>query len=242
VITLGVKPNFDDYAREDQERIRQAPRIYYPSAFYADLLDAVGKPTFPSYHTYKSAQDKIRQSALFKWLGLPHPETRVYYGRRWQEKIPRDFRFPLIAKIPRGSALGRGVFLIHDQGQLEQYHQLSDIAYIQCYMPAARDLRVVIIGGRAVHAYWRVGPPGEFRNNLSRGGRIELGNIPQAAVDLALAAARQCGWDDVGLDILPHEGRYYLLEANMNYGREGFRAAGIDYHQLLEAMIDQGKI
>jgi ribosomal protein S6--L-glutamate ligase len=41
----------------------------------------------------------------------------------------------------------------------------------------------------------------------------------------------------VGIDICRHAGRYYVFEANMKYGKEGFRKAGIDYTQLMEAMI-----
>ena len=33
-----------------------------------------------------------------------------------------------------------------------------------------------------------------------------------------------------------------VLEANMKYGREGFRAAGIDYYAMMERMIDEGYI
>ena len=242
VTTLGVKTNFTDYAPKVQAAIRHAPKIYYPSAFYAGLFDAIGKPTFPSYHTYTCVQDKIRQSALFQLLDLPHPRTRVFYGRRWVKKIPDYFHFPFVAKIPRGSALGRGVFLVRTPKDLAGYQALTDVAYIQEFLPVSRDIRVVVAGGMAVHSYWRVGPPGEFRHNIARGGRIELANVPAAAVDLAVQAACQCGWDDVGIDILPFKGKYYLLEANMNYGREGFRVAGINYSRLMEELIEQGII
>jgi ribosomal protein S6--L-glutamate ligase len=43
VITLGVLPNFNDYPPEAAKLIRQAPKIYYPSTFYAVLFDAMGK-------------------------------------------------------------------------------------------------------------------------------------------------------------------------------------------------------
>ena len=50
VLTLGVRPNFSDYTTEEASLIRNASKIYYPSSFYADLFDAIGKNTFPSYH------------------------------------------------------------------------------------------------------------------------------------------------------------------------------------------------
>ena len=242
VRTLGVRPNFSDYSSREAELIRKADKIYYPTAFYADLFDAMGKATFPSYHTYKCIQDKIKQTALFELLDLPHPRTRVFYGKRQKKSILDHFSFPFIAKIARGSALGRGVYLIHNEKELRNYLELTGPAYVQTYLPIDRDIRVVVIGRRIVHAYWRVTPPDEFRSNVAVGGQISLKAVPEKARDLALQVARSCCWDDVGIDICEHKGRFYVLEANMKYGKEGFRQAGIDYHQLMESMIANEEI
>jgi ribosomal protein S6--L-glutamate ligase len=242
VRTIGVRPNFCDYSEEEARLIHSAVKIYYPTAFYADLFDALGKPTFPGYHTYKCAQDKIKQTALFQLAGLPHPRTRVFFGKRQQSRIREYFSYPCIAKEPRGSAQGRGVFLIRSDAQLGDYMHERHVAYIQQYLPIDRDIRAVVIGGRVVHAYWRIAGAGEFRTNVARGGRIGLDAVPEAAISLARQAARVCRWDDVGMDICCHEGNYTILEANMKYGREGFRTAGIDYFQMMERMIDDGQI
>ena len=242
VRTLGVRSNFSDYEPRDAELIRKANKIYYPTTFYADLFDTMGKRTFPSYHTYKCVQDKIKQTALFELLDLPHPRTRVFYGKRQKNSISNYFAFPFIAKIPRGSALGRGVYLIQDESQLHAYLEQVSPAYIQEYLPIDRDIRVVVIGERIVHAYWRIAPPDEYRSNLAVGGRISLKDVPQKALDLALQVARNCCWDDVGIDICAHNGCFYVLEANMKYGKEGFRKAGIDYHRLMESMIQNEEI
>lgn len=242
VRTLGVRSNFSDYSPREAELIRQANKIYYPTTFYADLFDTIGKPTFPSYHTYKCVQDKIKQTALFELLDLPHPRTRVFYGKRQKKSILNHFTFPFIAKIPRGSALGSGVYLIHNDSELRDYLAQVSPAYIQEYLPIDRDIRVVVIGSRLVHAYWRIAPPNEYRSNLAVGGRISLDAVPRGARDLALQIARICCWDDVGIDICEHNGRFYVLEANMKYGKEGFREAGLDYHRLMESMIANEEI
>jgi ribosomal protein S6--L-glutamate ligase len=241
VITLGVRPNFD-YSEKEMELIRRAPKIYYPTPFFADLFDAIGKKTFPSYHTYKCVQDKIKQTALFKLLEILHPETRVFYGNRQKEKITSQFNFPFIGKIPRGSAMGRGVYLIRSEKELSEYNRLTPTAYIQEYLPIDRDIRVIVIGERVVHAYWRIAPPGDFRSNVAVGAAISLAPIPREALDFALHIARKCRWDDVGIDICLHDGKFYALEANMKYGKEGFRTAGINYLKLMEAMIESGEI
>lgn len=242
VITLGVRPNFNDYGSAEQKSILEAPKVYYPSSFYVDLFDAIGKQTFPSYHTYKCVQDKIKQTALFDLLGLPHPRTRVFYGTRQKNTILKHFSFPFIGKIPRGSAMGRGVYLIRNKEDLLCYIELTHTAYIQEYLPIDRDMRVVIIGDRVVHAYWRIPAKGEFRSNLDLGATISLDPVPQMALDLALNAARGCRWDDVGMDICYCRGQYYLIEANMKYGKQGFRAAGLDYTDIMEKMIENEEI
>jgi ribosomal protein S6--L-glutamate ligase len=147
-----------------------------------------------------------------------------------------------VAKIPRGSAMGRGVYLIRQQSQLAEYLKLTDVAYIQQYLPMDRDIRVIVIGDRVVHAYWRIAPPNEFRANLAVGGTVSLAAVPGRALELALHTARLCKWDDVGIDICCHGNDFYVLEANMKYGRQGFRQAGIDYDEMMEAMIENEEI
>ena len=242
VHTLGVRPNFSDYSSREAELIREANKIYYPTAFYADLFDAMGKATFPSYHTYKCVQDKIKQTALYELLDLPHPRTRVFYGKHQKKSILDHFSFPFIAKIARGSALGRGVYLIHNEKELRNYLEMTSPAYVQAYLPIDRDIRVVVIGRRIIHAYWRIAPPDEFRSNVAVGGQISLKAVPEKARALALQVARSCCWDDVGIDICEHNGRFYVLEANMKYGKQGFLEAGIDYDKLMESMIANEEI
>jgi ribosomal protein S6--L-glutamate ligase len=101
---------------------------------------------------------------------------------------------------------------------------------------------VVIIGDRVIHAYWRVNSPGEFRSNVGLGAKISFDNIPESALALALATARACGWNDVGIDICEYKNKFFVLEANMKYGKAGFKQAGLDYYGLMEAMIRNGEI
>jgi ribosomal protein S6--L-glutamate ligase len=237
VLTLGVHTNFDDYTPDERELIRQADTVYYPTTFYAELFSAAGKRTFPSHRTYTCVQDKIKQTALFRLLGIPHPRTRVFYGRR-KADIARAFEFPFVAKAARGSARGRGVFLIRTPAELEAYCGRHTVAYVQEYLPLDRDVRVVVIGRAVAHAYWRVAAPGEFRTNVAVGGRVCLDPVPAEALELALRTARLCGWDDVGIDLCRRDGGWVVLEANMKYGREGFRQAGIDYTRLMERLIE----
>ena len=138
--------------------------------------------------------------------------------------------------------MGKGVFFIRNRSDLDAYCAMETPAYIQEYLSGDRDIRVVVIGGKVVHAYWRIAAPGEFRCNVSLGGTISLDPIPEPVTDLALRTANACRWDDVGIDIFPYQNRFFVLEANMKYGKEGFREAGIDYSDLMEGLIADGEI
>ena len=242
VKTLGLRPNFSDYTDEEKALIHRAEKIYYPTIFYADLFEIMGKPTFPSAHTYRFIQDKIKQTALFDVLKIPHPRTRVFYGKRQQLEITKYFSFPFIAKTPRTSDMGKGVFLIRNKKELEEYLSCNHAAYIQEYIPVSRDLRIVIIGYKPVIAFWRIAQEGEYRCNLAKGGGICFDDIPRKALELAVFTAKACKWDDTGIDIIFDGERFCVIEANMRYGRKGFRHAGIEYAAMMEMMIQNGEI
>jgi len=238
--SLGVRPNIDDYSEAEFEVLRKAEIIYYPTSLYEDVFLALGKKVFPAnYYGYMG--DKVKQSELFTLLGIPHPRTRIYDGRFRIEQILEDFSFPFIAKIPVGSSQGKGVFLIRNRVDLQLYLEKGSPAYIQEYLPIDRDLRVVLLGAKVIHAYWRIAHPGEFRSNISLGGRISFENIQNGPLRFAEKVAHLCKFDEVGLDICICQNKYLVLEANMVYGLKGFEAAGLHIYQLLaEWLKEQG--
>ena len=241
VHTLGLRPNLEDYTPEERRLIGRAPTIYYPTDAFAAQLVSLGKRIFPSLECHLYEGDKIKQTRLFQLLDLPHPRTRVFYGRQ-RRRIGEHFSFPFIAKRPRGSSQGRGVFLIRDAGELERYLEDNPVAYIQEYLPLQRDIRVVLIGFQPVCAYWRIPPPGEFRCNLGQGGEVDFRGVPPQAVELACRLARRANLDEVGVDIAWHQGRPWLLEFNVKYGHQGPRQAGIDVRRLVLDKILAGEL
>ena len=232
VLTLGVKPNFFDYTPPEREKIFNAEIILYPSLNYAQFFTTIEKRIFPSLETYLYADDKIKQTTLFNMLGIPHPRTRIYYHLHHQY-ILKDFTFPFIGKLARRSARGRGVFKIHNQEELKRYLKLTRVAYIQEYLTHERDLRVLLINYQPVQAYWRISQAGNFRTNLFQGGRIDFENIPKEAIELAQQSVRKCKFDDVGLDLINCQDKWYIIEANMKYGRKGLKLKGLDLKNII---------
>jgi ribosomal protein S6--L-glutamate ligase len=241
VITLGIKPNFNDYTPDERDLIENSPLILYPTRNYAQFFTTIGKPIFPSLETYLYADEKIKQTTLYYMASIPHPRTRIYYHLHHGD-IVKDFNYPFVAKLPRASAKGRGVFLIEDGGGLEAYLRLTHVAYIQEYLPHERDLRIVLINYDPVIAYWRERPRDSFKTNLYQGGSIRFDQIPTEVVALAEECTRKCKFNDVGLDFIESKGRWYLIEANMKYGRKGLKMKGMDLKALLRKKLVSGEL
>jgi ribosomal protein S6--L-glutamate ligase len=232
---VGTLPNWQDYPDSVREEIRCADKIYYPSAVYEDLFRSLGKNVFPS-NFHQLMGNKIAQTALFQLLGISHPRTRVYYGKNRLERILRDFAFPFVLKTPVGSSKGSGVWLAKSESDLHDYLESHQPAYVQQYLSIDRDLRVVLIAGHIVHAYWRIQKPGDFRNNVAQGARICYQNIPPHVLEFAADVAQLCHFGEVGLDVCICDGTCYVIEANMVYGLEGFRRSGRDIYSILAGL------
>jgi ribosomal protein S6--L-glutamate ligase len=230
-----------DYTRKERDLIFGARIILYPTDHYAEFFMTFGKAIFPSLETCLYSDDKIKQTTLFNMAGIPHPRTRLYYHLH-HEEILRDWEFPFIAKRPRASAQGKGVFKVENRAQMECYLHSNSIAYIQEYIPHERDVRVVLINYEPVLAYWRTRNPGTFKTNLYQGGTVSFDDVPGEAINLAKETVRKCRFNDVGLDLLPHDGKWYVLEANMKYGRTGLGMKGLDLKEIIRQKLLSGEL
>jgi len=238
---VGINPNWRDYPEHVRDALASARTVCYPGPVYEQVFDAAGVTVFPRNY-YPFLGNKIAQTNLFELLGIPHPRTRVYYGRgeELRGRIESDLAYPLIAKTPVGSSRGEGVYLVRGREDLAEYLAGHNPAYIQEYLPIERDLRVVVIGGKIVHAYWRSHREDDFRNNVSQGGSISFDAIPAAALEFALDITFRCRFGEVGLDICQSRGTFYVLEANMVFGLEGFRKKGLDINEIIAHLFDSG--
>jgi RimK family alpha-L-glutamate ligase len=91
------------------------------------------------------------------------------------------------------------------------------------------DLRVFVIGGKVIGAMKRHAPDGDFRANISAGGYGEPFEVSSEFDYLAREAARICGLQIAGIDLLFDKDGYKICEANSAPGFEGFeKYCGVD--------------
>jgi ribosomal protein S6--L-glutamate ligase len=90
----------------------------------------------------------------------------------------------------------------------------AGVAYLQEFIPhPGWDLRILVVGA-AAFAMRRVAAGGEWRTNVSLGGRPEAVEASAAELDVARRAAAVVGARIAGVDILPGPAGPVVLEVN----------------------------
>ena len=163
------------------------------------------------------AHDKLLTARRLVRAGVPHPATALALPG---QALP--FTGPAVVK-PRFGSWGRDVVLCRDAEALGR--TLADLerhawfraqgALVQELVPPrGYDLRIVVAGGRVVGAVERRAAPGEWRTNVALGAARRPVVAPGDACDLAVAAASAAGADLVGVDLLPTDDGFLVLELN----------------------------
>ena len=143
-------------------------------------------------------------------------------------KIAARLGFPLVVKESYGSC-GMGVHLVHGIEELAEIGKklLHRPHFYQRFLSkaAGRDIRVIVIGGKAVAAMARIAQKGEFRSNIELGGRGEKILLTPQQQAVAEGAAKALGLDYCGVDLLETENGVVVCEVNSNAFFDGLEAA-----------------
>ena len=106
-------------------------------------------------------------------------------------------------------------------------------AFLQAFVDQSdrqRDARVYIVGDEIIGSMYRHAPEGDWRTNVSLGGRVEdaTDQLPPEAAAIARNAATAVGLDCCGVDLIDDGDSWYVLEINPTAGFRGlFEATGI---------------
>jgi [lysine-biosynthesis-protein LysW]--L-2-aminoadipate ligase len=183
-----------------------------------ERLAAAGVEVLNRPSALVAAHDKLLTARALRLAGLPHPHTSLI-----AEGLPAQApELPVVLK-PRFGSWGRDVVLCQTRDELDA--ALERAAFRGWFRehgglvqelvpPVGWDLRLVVAGGCIVGAARRSAAPGEWRTNVSLGGRSEPAAPPPLARTLAIAAAAAIRADLVGIDLLPTSSGYTVAELN----------------------------
>jgi ribosomal protein S6--L-glutamate ligase len=182
------------------------------------------------------ARDKLLTLQILNQYELPIPKTYFAWDARAAERIIRDkLDMPIVMKTTEGT-WGIGTMqadsLASARSILDTMQWGMQRAIIlQEYVPEAqgRDIRVLVIGHKAVGAIRKVARAGEFRANAHREARSEKFDLPPAYADLAVKATQVMGLEMAGVDLLESRRGPLILEVNSCPGIKELEAqTGLD--------------
>jgi RimK family alpha-L-glutamate ligase len=225
-----------------QSRYKKLPDVVIPrmgsAASYISLaglrqLQNLGVFVLNSADSIEQARDKLHSIQILAQNNVPLPKTmlaRMPLDPNW---VKKHFNFPLIVKTVAGSQ-GKGVLLCDKPSHLEDIFHLvgktnddRQILILQEFISASKgkDLRVFVIGGRAVGAMLRSAENDGYKANFSRGGSVLNFPLNPELEWLAVASAKALNLDIAGVDILMDSDGYRVCEVNSSPGFEGFEMA-----------------
>jgi len=173
--------------------------------------------------------DKLTQQFVFQENCLPFVETMIFGTKKSLEKNIKDF--PKVVKSYSGSH-GENVFKVENSKDLKKIVKKypPETLLVQPFLPAGEDIRVIVLGGKAIGAIKRIAQPGQFLTNYSAGGMVEKFELDKATRQLAEKAAKAFFLDYVGVDLMKdQQGQWRILEVNRACQFEGFeKSTGIN--------------
>lgn len=202
-------------------------------AFYAaQALESAGARVVNSAEATRIAGDKWLSATALHEHGLPQPRTVLALTPESALKALEEIGYPAVIK-PLVGSWGRMVTKVEDaviaESVLEHVAALpspqSHLVLLQELVPhAGRDLRVLVIGGRAVGATARVST--HWRTNVARGATSERHELSGREAELAEAAAAAVGAGIAGVDLIEDgQGAVHVLEVNDRVEFRGFQSA-----------------
>ena len=206
----------------------------------ARTLELAGLPVFNSASAIALCDDKARTYLALAGKDIPMPKTLVlpmtFFETDWTDNpfLPyaeEELGYPMVVKEAFGS-FGRQVYLVHNRKELERTVLALDFKpfLLQEFIAesAGRDVRINVVGGKVFCAILRENA-GDFRSNITGGGKGVAYEPTPAEAEIALAACRALGLDYGGVDVLFGKDGPLVCEVNSNpHFKSTYDCTGLD--------------
>ena len=205
----------------------------------AKRLEQLGLRLFNTADAMRACDDKMLtalalhgKAATPKTLFAPKTFEGVgYTDLSFLDEAERQLSYPMVVKEAFGS-FGRQVYLVRSRKELERTVLALDYKpfLLQEFIAesAGRDVRINVVGGKVFCAILRENA-GDFRSNITGGGKGVAYEPTPAEAEIALAACRALGLDYGGVDVLFGKDGPLVCEVNSNpHFKSTYDCTGLD--------------
>ena len=168
-------------------------------------LEALGVPVVNSLGAIEAAMDKVHTMQIAACASLPIPRTLIHSQQKGASP-DWAFGYPCIVKLATGSH-GNGVIRCEGQTELRALIGMMKALdpkrpfLIQEYIAdrPGSDLRVLVVGGKAIGAMLRQSEDGDFRANISAGGKGANFDLAPEIIHISETISRLLGLEIAGV-------------------------------------------
>jgi ribosomal protein S6--L-glutamate ligase len=237
IVTLEVRPTIEDYSSTEKALLRRAERVFFPTPRYAYLFDALHIPVFPTYTTYRFQRSRVLQQILFAVSGMPHPPSRIYYGRRQKETILDDFSLPVVIMGPDATLHNKR--LVEHATTLEAFAKGFNPVIVQEALDWTERVRILCVHLDCVGAV-RL----ERRDGLNSSYEPTSMDRPDLRVLLETTRdfARKAHLDDVVIEWAHGKGRWHVLGLTRPPVRWPMLDGVLNRHHYIGQLVESGQL
>ena len=180
-------------------------------------------PIINNYKAFSLTEDKFKTAHLLQRNGIITPEYELCHRNDVYtlHRILKEWGGKIIYKPTEGWG-GMGLVKIENDAALDMlipFIKHTDLRhfYVERFIDYDNsDFRVDIVDGEYISCYGRQAPAGDWKTNITSGGKLLLREPSDELVNLAKKAASLTGLEIAGVDMIydqEHE-RYVVLEVN----------------------------
>lgn len=195
----------------------------------ASFLESLSIKVFNSSKSIEICDNKAMTHIALNQKNIKMPKTIIapmtydnigFTNYEFVAMMKKQLSYPIVVKECFGS-FGQQVYLAHDDDELMSCVEKIGAKpflfqeYIQSSF--ARDIRLNVVGDQVVATMYRYSDTGDFRANISNGGKMKSFEPTKQQVQLAVDCAKALGLDFAGVDLLFDENEEPIVcEVNSN--------------------------
>ncbi len=180
-------------------------------------------PIINNYKAFNLTEDKFKTAHLLQRNGIITPEYELCHRNdvNTLHRILKEWGGKIIYKPTEGWG-GMGLVKIENDAALDMlipFIKHTDLRhfYVERFIDYDNtDFRVDIVDGEYISCYGRQAPPGDWKTNITSGGKLLLREPNDELVNLAKRAASLTDLEIAGVDMIYDQEReqYVVLEVN----------------------------
>ena len=230
--------------------------VYPPRVMEGGVADALlGVPWVNGRAAVLRSRNKAETLARLERAGVPTPESVYVSNPAADSELRAAFErleAPVVVK-PNSTTRGVGIARADDLDSffgiceylslVHDYRAVDDRSFlVQEFLPDARDVRVMVVGGEYAGAVERRLPAaeraaGRWKHNVHRGAVAEGVDLAPERRELAETAADVLGIEWLGVDLLVADGRTVVNETNARPTVDSATKYDPDFYDRLAGLI-----